>query len=95
MSKEQGQAKRKIGMLMKESHSIFRLDEKQKQWLDQHQQKIKEDGSQKQQAKKDKDFSHLKKKAEKFQGNILQIPAERQKLMEKDHEYQMKKEREK
>lgn len=45
--------------------------------------------------RKDKDITHLKKKAEKFQGNILQDPVVRQKLMEKDQEYQMKKEREK
>ena len=39
-SKEQGagQAKKRIGLLMKESHSIFKLDDKQKQLMHQMKQ---------------------------------------------------------
>lgn len=93
---------------MKESHSIFKLDEKQKALMHQMKQedasrkeddrKTKETNSKTQSSKdnKDKDISHLKKKQDKFQGNILKIPAERQRIMEKDQEFQAKKmEREK
>jgi len=74
-------------MLMKESHSIFKLDEKQKELMHKLKQEDRD--------QKGPSFSHLKKKQDKYQESILKIPAERLRIMEKDQEYAMKKEREK
>ena len=54
-----GIQKKRIGMLMKESHSIFKLDEKQKELMHKLKQEDRE------QKGPSKDFSHLKKKQDK------------------------------